>query len=152
MKTAKFKGLPVVDDVVVGAWEEIQRVHKENYKHDPAYRKRYLENADRMRREQTKGNTRLFTKGGKRLQDERDSIPGFTDWEPELRVRTAIQNALYTARDKAGLSQSQLAKKMGMLQPAVSRIENAANLSLKSLSDYLAACSCTIEIKVKKLQ
>ena len=85
----------------------------------------------------------------KMTDDEISSIPG--SYAPREKISKQIRLALYTARDKAGLSQSQLAKKMGMLQPAVSRIENAANLSLKSLADYLAACGCTIEIKVKKL-
>lgn len=69
---------------------------------------------------------------------------------PREQVAAQIRKALFSAREKAGLSQKEIARRMGVLQPAVSRIETAANVSVKSFAAYLAACGCTATITVRR--
>ena len=133
----------------VGAWAKIKACHAAKMKSSDEYRKNYQAVSGRISQEQAKGRERLFKQGGKKLAECRGSIPGFSENESLLRVKTAIQIALLKAREKAGLSQAQLGKILGIPQPNVSRIENASNITLKSFSEYLAACGCTIsDIKI----
>jgi len=69
---------------------------------------------------------------------------------PREQVAAQIRKALFSAREKAGLSQKEIARRMGVLQPAVSRIETAANVSVKSFASYLAVCGCTATITVRR--
>lgn len=75
-------------------------------------------------------------------------IPGM-DFHRE-QVAAQIRKALFSAREKAGLSQVEIARRMGVHQPAVSRIETAANISVKSFAAYLAACGCTVKITAER--
>ena len=53
-------------------------------------------------------------------------------------------------RDKAGLSQGQLAKKIGTTQSVVSRIENAnQNMTLKMLMKIARALHCELFMQLK---
>ena len=136
--------------IAVGAWATIKRQHAAKMADDSSYRENYLKVSDRVTREQAKGRARLFRKGGAALEEARRDIPGFAEAEPLMRVKSAIQTALFSAREKAGLSQSELGKRLGIPQPNVSRLESATNLTMKSLSEYLTACGCEIaEIKLK---
>lgn len=93
----------------------------------------------------------MFRRQGKALSEQRRDVPGFASSENEIRLRTSIQNALFDAREKSGLSQREIGDKMGIPQPNVSRIEQMRNASFKSIAAYLAACGCTAEIKVKPI-
>ncbi len=82
------------------------------------------------------------------LPEDLRGIPGM-DFHRE-QVAAQIRKALFSAREKAGLSQKEIARRMGVLQPAVSRIETAANVSVKSFAAYLAVCGCTVKIIVER--
>lgn len=69
-------------------------------------------------------------------------------WEEENREELrAMLNAM---RLKAGLTQSEVAKRMGISSPAVSQLEhNIMNASLETLERYAAACGTHIKLSFR---
>ena len=66
--------------------------------------------------------------------------------EPEFR----LASILIAARTKAGLSQEQLAQRMGMKQAGVARIESGRyNPSMKTLQRYAEATGHTLQISME---
>ncbi|MBE3022153.1 helix-turn-helix domain-containing protein [Campylobacter sp. 7477a] len=56
-------------------------------------------------------------------------------------------DALIEARSKAGLTQAQIAKKMGVSQPVIARIESGAyNIKYKTFLNYIKACGKRVAI------
>jgi len=66
--------------------------------------------------------------------------------EPEFR----LASILIAARTKAGLSQEQLAQRMGMKQAGVARIESGRyNPSMKTLQRYAEATGHKLQISME---
>ena len=63
------------------------------------------------------------------------------------RQRLAISEQLYNARKKAGLTQSELARRMNVPQPMIARLERGdSNVSCDTLLKYATACGCVLSI------
>lgn len=61
-----------------------------------------------------------------------------------------LQELLANMRRKAGINSTQVAERMGITQPAVSKLErNASKASLTTLQRYAAACGVSIKIVVE---
>jgi transcriptional regulator with XRE-family HTH domain len=63
-----------------------------------------------------------------------------------------VVEELIKARLRAGLSQAEVAKRMGTKPPAVSRIESSDvkhSPSVHTLKKYAAAVGCRLEVKLK---
>jgi ribosome-binding protein aMBF1 (putative translation factor) len=81
-----------------------------------------------------------------------------TDWMKDAAFRAeyerlkpefALALALIKAREKAGMTQAQVAKRMGTTQSVVARIEAAQNTpNLKTLERYAKAVGRRIEFKL----
>jgi len=56
-----------------------------------------------------------------------------------LEEEFSIAQAMIQARSRAGLTQAQVAERMGISQPRVARIESGSNVSLDILRRYAAA-------------
>lgn len=70
-------------------------------------------------------------------------------WEEEHREEE-MQAMLNAMRLKAGLTQSEVAKRMGISSPAVSQLEhNVMNASLEMLERYAAACGVQIKLSFR---
>jgi transcriptional regulator with XRE-family HTH domain len=78
------------------------------------------------------------------MGDERRSVfPGFDDLAAR---RKALAGDLVTLRREAGLSQTEVAARMGTSQSAVARLEaGQGDLRLSSLERYAAALGRTID-------
>lgn len=69
----------------------------------------------------------------------------FEALEPEF----AIARALIQARSDAGLTQAEVAQKLGVTQPAVARMESGRNVSIKSLTRYATAVGKPITFEIR---
>lgn len=70
----------------------------------------------------------------------------YTDLEEEF----AWIDALIKARVNAGITQAELAKRLGVSQPAVAKIESGKNVGIKTLKRYAKAMgySLTFDLQV----
>ncbi|EMK8419700.1 helix-turn-helix transcriptional regulator [Shigella sonnei] len=58
-----------------------------------------------------------------------------------------LQELLADMRRRAGINSTQVAERMGITQPAVSKLEkNASKASITTLERYAAACGASIKI------
>jgi DNA-binding XRE family transcriptional regulator len=64
--------------------------------------------------------------------------------EPEF----SIADALIRARVEAGLTQAEVAVRLGVTQPAVARMESGRNISLKSVARYAGAIGRPITLEI----
>ncbi len=72
-----------------------------------------------------------------------EAIRGYEDADKEL----AMVEMLYEMREKAGLTKSALAERMGLQPSAISRLEsNPLGASMKTLTRYAKACGANIDI------
>jgi len=79
----------------------------------------------------------------KKVKEEYDAL------EPEF----SLLGELLQARQKAGLSQAEVADKMGTKAPAVTRLESSLSSgkhspSIATLKKYAQALGCHLEIKI----
>jgi ribosome-binding protein aMBF1 (putative translation factor) len=77
--------------------------------------------------------------------------PGFKSAYAELETEYTLLRELLLARQRAGLTQSDVAKKMGTKAPAVTRLETALSESrhsptLATLKKYAKAVGCKLEV------
>jgi transcriptional regulator with XRE-family HTH domain len=66
------------------------------------------------------------------------------DIEEELRLAAGLT----ALREEAGLSQRELAKKIGVSQPRVAAIERSRNVTLDVLEQYVSAVGGQLEVSV----
>lgn len=85
----------------------------------------------------------------KKLKDEWMKDPAFRVEYDRLKPEFALALALIEARAKAGLTQTEVAKKMGTTQSVVARIESGQNPpNLKTLERYANAVGRRIQVKL----
>jgi transcriptional regulator with XRE-family HTH domain len=65
-----------------------------------------------------------------------------------LAQEFAIATALIRARAEAGLTQEEVARKLGVTQPAVARMESGKNISLKTITRYANAVQQPIRLEI----
>ncbi len=68
------------------------------------------------------------------------------------RLKVIVQ--IIELREKLGITQAELAQRMGVSQPFIARIENdeASNLSLETLVKIVDALNGQIEIRIHKIR
>ena len=65
-----------------------------------------------------------------------------------LEEEFSLIAAMLDARQKAGLTQAQVAERMGVKQPVVAKIEGGrANVSIDTLKRYAHATGCKIKVE-----
>ena len=95
---------------------------------------------------QTKSLAKDFSGERRGGIEELREIPGFAENETAIRKDNALRLAIAEARRRSGLTQTALARRMGMPQPNVSRLERGGAISFSTFSDYLAACGFDFSI------
>lgn len=66
-----------------------------------------------------------------------------------LKPEFAMARKLILARSRAGLSQAEVARRMGTSQSAVARLESGTRLpAMSSLKRYAEAVGCTLELRL----
>ena len=70
-----------------------------------------------------------------------------------LETEFALIDALVTMRNKAGLTQAQVAEKLGTQKSNISRLERgSSNPSWKTLQNYANVCGFEISMKLKNMR
>jgi ribosome-binding protein aMBF1 (putative translation factor) len=81
--------------------------------------------------------------------DMSEMLPGFREMAESAR-RQALLAELIAERRAAGLSQAEVADRMGTSQPAVARVEaGAVDVRLSTLQRYAAAVGRRLELHLK---
>ena len=83
------------------------------------------------------------------LRRSRESCPGFSEAYDTLGEKYKLIRELLAARSRAGLTQEEVAIRMGTTKSAISRLEGSGNHSpsLATLLKYAKAVGCDLEIR-----
>lgn len=87
------------------------------------------------------------------LHDQWLKSPGYRDAYDESQAEFDLARQLIEARTKSGLSQEEIASRMGTSQSAVARLESGNSLpSMRTLSRYAKATNCEILIRLQPIR
>ncbi len=75
-------------------------------------------------------------------------MDGFSEASEEFEFEYSIAKSLQEAREKAKLTQKEIAKRMGTTQSVISRIESGHNVSINTLEKYARACGKHVEFSL----
>ena len=74
--------------------------------------------------------------------------PGAEDRVREIEDELRLAAGLTALREKAGLSQRELAERIGVSQPRIAAIERSRNVTLDVLKQYVEALGGHLEVSV----
>lgn len=77
------------------------------------------------------------------------AAPGAADRVALIEDELRLAAGLTALREQAGLSQRELAQRIGVSQPRVAAIERSRNVTLKVLEQYVTAVGGQLEITVR---
>lgn len=86
----------------------------------------------------------------KRWEDKVLSVPDAEERVAEIEHELRLAAQLTALREQAGLSQRDLAKRLGVSQPRVAKIEKSRNVTVESLKQYIAALGGRLEVTMVK--
>lgn len=86
--------------------------------------------------------------GIKQLHEQSMKDPEYKEAYGSLEEEFSIARALIGARASAGLTQAQVAERMGTKQSAVSQIEAGRNISMSRLRKYAKAVGREVQISL----
>jgi len=91
------------------------------------------------------------TKTHRQMVEEWKRDPAFKAAYDELETEYVLLRELLQARQRAGLTQAEVAKKMGTKAPAVTRLEtalsdNRQSPTISTLKKYAQAVGCKLEV------
>lgn len=77
------------------------------------------------------------------------AVPGAADRVAVIEDELRLAAGLTALREHAGLSQRELAQRIGVSQPRVAAIERSRNVTLEVLEQYVTAVGGQLEITVR---
>lgn len=84
------------------------------------------------------------------LKEKALNNPSVKEHYDNLEIEFQVLDMLLAMRNKAGMTQEEVALKMGTRKSNISRLENGrTNPKLKTLSAFAEACGCKLELHVK---
>lgn len=86
----------------------------------------------------------------KKWEEKVLEAPGAAERVAEIEDELRLAAGLTALRERAGLSQRDLAKLIGVSQPRVAAIERARNVTIAVLDQYVEAIGGTLEVNVVK--
>lgn len=78
------------------------------------------------------------------------AAPGAAGRVAEIEEELRLAAGLTALREQAGLSQRELAQKIGISQPRIAAIERSRNVTVDVLEQYVAALGGQLEVRVVK--
>lgn len=136
--------------VVPGAWERMQADTAARLRRDPkaraAHERRRVKNAESGLR----ASARMFSREHAPYLDAlRRDCPGFSEGENAERTATALKVAMLEARDKSGLTQAEIAGRMGVRPSNLSRILHGnGRVNGATFAAFLRACGFGFSIRL----
>ena len=87
------------------------------------------------------------------LKDQVDRNPQVRKMADEMLNEMRVEQDLAALREERGISQSQLAKLLGVSQPAIAKIESGKvkNLTLKTLVRYATALGGEVKVTIDRV-
>ncbi|MBR6467628.1 MAG: helix-turn-helix transcriptional regulator [Desulfovibrio sp.] len=76
------------------------------------------------------------------------SIPEVKSEYNALEQEFAIAQALIDARSREGMTQAQVAERIGVTQSVIARMESGRNVSIKSIIRYATAIGKSIKVEI----
>lgn len=76
--------------------------------------------------------------------------PGAVERVAEIEDELRLAAGLTALREKAGLSQRELAARLGVSQPRIARIERSTNVTIEVLEQYVEALGGELEVSVRQ--
>jgi len=76
--------------------------------------------------------------------------PGAAERVAEIEDELRLAAGLTALREQAGLSQRELARRLGVSQPRVAAIERSRNVTIDVLEQYVGAVGGELELTVRK--
>lgn len=73
--------------------------------------------------------------------------PEFKNISDDFDIEYEVAVQMQRVREKAGLTQAEIARRMKTTQSVVSRMESGANASLDTLLRYAQACGRRLQVK-----
>ena len=128
--------------VVPGAWATIKARREEINRRDPkaraAWERRMARNAERS----VKATAKMYSREhGRELDALRRDCPGFAENENADRTATALKAAMLEARDKSGMTQAEIAGRMGVEPSNLSRLLHGnGGVNGATFAAFLRAC------------
>jgi ribosome-binding protein aMBF1 (putative translation factor) len=96
--------------------------------------------------------SKKFDAAHRKTQDifnEIESTPGYAERASAFERDYEIALALHQARERASISQKELAARLHTTQSVISRMESGkANISIAKLQEYAEACGGKLEVKI----
>ena len=88
---------------------------------------------------------------GRSLNAILDALPEARRREIDARYQELVSEleSLKTLRQELGISQERIAESMGMTQPAVSKVENEADMLVSTLRKYVEALGGELDIVIR---
>ncbi len=83
-----------------------------------------------------------------RLEKKVLKVPGAAERIAKIEEELRLAVALTGLRERAGLSQRELADRMGVSQPRIAAIERCHNVTIDVLKQYVAATGGALEVSV----
>ena len=128
--------------IVPNAWATIKACRAAEFRRDPkakaAWEKRRVRNAERN----VKAAAKMYShEHGRYLDALRRDCSGFAERENAERTEVALKVAMLKARDKSGLTQAEIAERMGVKPPNLSRILHGnGGVNGATFAAFLRAC------------
>jgi transcriptional regulator with XRE-family HTH domain len=78
------------------------------------------------------------------------ATPGAAERIADIEEELRLAAGLTALREQAGLSQRELAQKIGVSQPRIAAIERSHNVTIDVLEQYVGALGCKLQLSVVK--
>ena len=128
--------------VVPGAWATIKARQAERFRRDPKARAAWERRMARDAERSVKADAKMYAREhGAYLDALRRDCPGFAENENADRTATAFKAAMLDARDRSGLTQAEIAARMGAEPSNVSRLlHGPGGVNGATFAAFLRAC------------